>query len=142
MQITLSHMMYLSTGIIGLILLAKCVLVKKENILLSEQLTQATISLESNRKKLSDLQRRHEEITAFQKSIREAELTTSLQKPRLYAAHDESRYSNNKNVPEKYSYIRSLTEKGMSVKEIATVLSISPHEANQLVTLTMISPAS
>ena len=142
MPTTISNMMYFVPGVFVLLFLAKCVLVKKENSLLSEQLTQTTISLENNKKKLLELQKRHDEITEFQKTIREAELTTNLQKPRLLAAHEEAGYSSSKNVPEKYSYIRSLTEKGMSVKEIATLLSISPYEANQLVTLTMISPTA
>lgn len=142
MEISQTHIIYILAGLFGLLLLTKFILIKKENSLLSTQLTQTTMSLEYNKKKLSELQKRHKEITEFQKSIREAELTTNLQKPRLLASHEESGYAPSKNVPEKYSYIRSLTEKGMSVKEIAALLSISPQEANQLVTLTMISPAS
>lgn len=142
MQLSLTHASIFVPSLICLLALAKCILVKKENKLLSEQLTKTTIILETNKKKLRDLENRHNDIKEFQKSIEHAELTTKLQTPRLQVAHGTSTTQPVSNAPEKYSYVRSLSEKGMTPEEIGTVLSISPHEASQLVALTMITTAS
>lgn len=122
-----------------LLLLGAYFLVKKENRLLAGQLTETRIRLTTNKKKLRELQCRYNDITAFQKSIAQAQLTTRFQIPRLHAAQGNANTQSASKIPEKYSYIRSLTEKGMSAEEIASVLSISPHEASQLVKLTMIT---
>lgn len=111
-------------------------LVKKENRLLTAQLTEMRIRLATDKKKFRELQSRYNNITTFHKSIEEAELTTRFQAPRLNASREDAGHQGASKVPEKYSYVRSLTEKGMSVEEIASVLSISSHEASQLVTLT------
>jgi hypothetical protein len=39
-------------------------------------------------------------------------------------------------TPERYRYIQSMTEKGLNAQDIAAMISISLHEATQLVTLT------
>ena len=142
MQLSYTHISLIIPSLICLIALTKWILVKKENKLLSEQLTETTIRLETNKTKLRDLQNKHNDIKDFQKSIEHAELTTKLQTPRLQAAHGTSTTHPISNAPEKYSYVRSLTEKGMTAEEIGTVLSISPHEASQLVALTMITTAA
>lgn len=142
MQTSIPYISVIIPTVACLATITKCILVKKENKLLSEQLTQTTINLESNKKKLRDLEMRHNEIKMFQKSIEHAELTTKLQTSRLQIAHGESTISSTSHPPEKYTYVRSLTEKGMSPDEIGTVLSISPQEASQLVALTMLTSAS
>ena len=142
MQISMTYITIILPSLFCLATVKKCILVRKENKLLSHQLTETTINLELNLKKLRDLENRHNEIKEFQKSIEHAELTTKLQAPRLHAAHGESTVNPASHAPEKYSYVRSLTEKGMSPEEIGTVLSISQHEARQLVALTMLTAAS
>lgn len=114
----------------------KAFALKKENILLAEQLTETSVSLERTRQNLVRLQESHEKIGNFQKSMGEAELTTKLQKPRLDHFHAPER---SRNTPERYSYIHSLAEKGLSVEEIAQVLTISTHEASQVMTLAKIA---
>lgn len=141
MQTSISYISIIIPSLACLATITKCILVKKENKLLSEQLTQTTINLESNKKKLRDLENRHNDIKEFQNSIEHAELTTKLQAPRLQIAHGERRISAASHAPEKYTYVRSLTEKGMSPEEIGAILSISSHEASQLVALTMITSA-
>lgn len=86
------------------------------------------------------MQVQNKDTKNFQNSIDNAELTTRFQSTRLKAAHASGSKCTSFHAPEKYSYIRSLSEKGMDPDEIAAVLSISPHEARQLVTLAMISP--
>ncbi|MFT5698015.1 MAG: hypothetical protein ACI8ZB_000869 [Desulforhopalus sp.] len=139
MQLSFTQISLILPCVACLLTLTKYALVKKENKLLSDQLTETTIRLENNRKELNDLQDRHNEIKTFHKSIEQAELTTKFQAPRLHASHGEFASNNSPQVPEKYLYIRSLTEKGMSPEEIGAVLSISPHEARQLVALTKIT---
>ncbi len=107
------------------------VLVKKENKLLSRQLTETTISLELSRKEMVDLQERNSQINEFQSSLQVAELTTRLQKPRLDAQSIDSGNS----APGKYSSIQSLAQNGMSAEEIASLHAISTQEAQQLINL-------
>jgi len=106
-------------------------LVKKENKLLSEQLTATTVCLEQVRKELTDLQEKHDKIKAFQNSLQVAELTTKFQKPRLDCMSTDTDSS----TPDKYRTFQTLAKKDMSVEEIASALAISTHEAQQLVSL-------
>ncbi len=64
-----------------------------------------------------------------------AELTTNFQKPRLNGQNSAKSGS----PPEKYRYLQSLAQKGMPADEIASVLAISTHEAQQLITLSKIA---
>lgn len=139
MYTSLNNISLIVCAVACLLLLLRYILVKKENRLLSDQLTETTIQLETNKKKLQALQGRYNDITAFQKSIEQAELTTRFQAPRLQATRVNAGTPSGSKVPEKYSYIRTLTEKGMSAEEIASVLSISDQEASQLVTLALIT---
>lgn len=123
---------------LSLLLLVMLLLVKKENKLLSRQLTETTVSLEQVRKQLADLQEKHEKIKVFQNSLREAELTTKLQKPRL----DSLNQGADSSAPDKYRYFQTLAQKDMSVEEIASILSISTHEAEQLISLSKLAEGS
>ncbi len=109
---------------------------RKENNLLAEQLTETTVSLEQTRQNLAKLQEKHEKIVEFQNNLGEAERMTKLQKPQLSEMQSPGRP---RNSPERYSFIHSLAEKGLSVEEIASILAISTHEARQLVALSKIA---
>lgn len=74
-------------------------------------------------------------VNIFDVTLRAAELTTRLQRPRL--SFQQNGYS--PAVPERYGYIQSMAERGLSAKEIASMLSMSLHEATQLVTLTRVA---
>lgn len=67
----------------------------------------------------------------FDDNLRAAELTTRLQQPRLTL--QQCGYS--AATPERYQYIRSMVDQGMSATEIAAMLSMSLHETSQLVAL-------
>lgn len=141
MTFSLTHLTLFILLVIIFVILIKYSLIKKDNKLLSEKLYEANNIIEKQKKKLKEITVRHNEINNFKKSIDRAELTTMFQSSRLKTAHSIRSQTGSFNVPEKYSYIRSLTEKGMTPDEIATLLSISRQEASQLVTLTMINPA-
>lgn len=113
----------------------KTVALKKENIMLSQQLTDTSNSLEMSRKNITTLQEKQLKVDEFQSNLTDAALSTRIQKSRaMFQSGDR-----NRTTPEKYCYIHSLAEKGLSSDEIAAVLKISTHEAGQLVTLAKIA---
>jgi hypothetical protein len=67
---------------------------------------------------------------AFSASLKAATLTTDLQRPRL-----ENMAKIDKQPPEKYRIRGKLASQGMGADEIAAILSISPIEASQLLSL-------
>lgn len=90
---------------------------------------------------LADLevsQRKHTVNLGFQDDLQNAELTMKLQQPRLSAQYG----NRSTTTPERYLYVRSLAEKGMSAEEIASILKISIHEAQQLVNLSKLAIVS
>lgn len=100
-------------------------------------------------KSLHDLQESHEQLVmALESEKREeqtsehfnirlarAELTTNLQGPRLFCRH----LSGKPEAPERYDYIQTMSEKGMPPQEIASLLSMSPYETDQLVRLSKLA---
>jgi hypothetical protein len=126
-------------SVLSVLLFAIVMLVKKENKLLAQQLTATTVTLELTRKQFTELQEKHDRIYEFQNSLQVAELTTKLQKPRLNAQNKIHNMAVNNSPPGKYSNIQSMIQQGMSIEEIAAVLAISIHEAQQLVNLSKIA---
>ena len=125
---------FILTILLGLTTI-KVVSLKKTNGRLTRKLSETTSSFNRNRKQLATLQDKQATAEGFQRDLNKAELTAQLQKPRtsLQASSGSS------NAPEKYSYIHSLIQKGMSAEEIGSILTISTHEAKQLVTLSAIA---
>jgi hypothetical protein len=98
-------------------------------------LAETNENLEEARRKLLDVKKIARNTKGFNDSLSQAEITTRLQKSRL------STQSHNRGLspPERYRYVHSLATTGMSPQEIATVLSISIHESNQLVNLSKLA---
>ena len=111
--------------------LIKAVTLKKQKDLFLYKLAEANSFFDEVREELKDLHLEYDKTKQFKKSLTAAELTTQLQKPRLSA----QTLSSTNSIPEKYSFVHSLIEKNMSSDEVASILSISCHEAEQLVTL-------
>jgi|GEM_PF-465834 len=110
-------------------------LVKKDNRLLSRQLTETAVSVDQTRKLLLEIRDRQEKLDEFQDSLKMAALTTQLQKTRLQVqANDTDMVAS-----DKYSSLQSLAQEGKSVEEIAATLTISTHEAQQLVNLSRLA---
>ena len=130
-QLNLPGYISIIASIFCLFLIIYIILEKKNNNFLKKQLIKTTITLEVTRKKLDALQEKYSENKGFQNTLDVAELTTKLQKPRLDIQINDT----DNTPPGKYSEVQSLAEKGMSAEEIASVLTISPHEAHQLVNL-------
>ena len=89
------------------------------------------------REELILLQEKDHKSSGFNRSLNQAEISIRLQKPCLSAQN----YHRSMTPPERYSYVHSLAAKGMSSQEIALVLSISIHEADQLVNLSRLAHA-
>ncbi len=131
----LIHYAAISLAVATFLCIVLLIFLKKKNTLLSQQLVQMGTMLEISRKRLARLQEKHDKIIAFQNSLKTAELTTMLQKTRLDARSTAVGHV----LAGKYSSIRALAQKGMSVDEIASILAISPHEARQLVNLSKLA---
>lgn len=125
------HYATIGLAVAGAMFIILLFLLKKKNTFLSKQLVQMTTMLQTTQKRLTRLQEAHDRIIEFQNSLNTAELTTMLQKPRLNGRSTASGHA----LAGKYSNILSLTQKGMSVDEIASVLAVSTHEAQQLINL-------
>ncbi|MCL2340927.1 MAG: hypothetical protein FWC49_04380 [Proteobacteria bacterium] len=70
----------------------------------------------------------------FNATLREASLTTGLQRPRLEAMAGIDR-----NLPEKYRIFAKLADQGMDSVQAAAILGISPVEAGQLLNLSQMA---
>lgn len=108
---------------------------RRQSAQLSQKLAVALAKLAAAHDELHNMADRYQEISKFRMNLNEAELTTRLQRPRLSAQQG----SDQANAPERYLYVRSLAESGMSGEEIAAVLSISAQEAEQLVNLSKLA---
>lgn len=138
-QMSFSLLLIVIPSAFSVVLLVMIILIKKENKLLSQQLTETTVSLELTRKQFKELQEKHDTMFEFQNSLQVAELTTKLQKPRLNAQNPIHNMAVNNSPQGKYSNIQSMIQQGMSIEKIAAILAISTHEAQQLVNLSKIA---
>lgn len=107
------------------------IMLKRSNSNQARLLTAMRTTLDARQNSADDQEGCCRPTNIFDDNLRAAELTTRLQQPRL--AIQQGGYSTA--TPERYHYIRSMVEKGMSTREIAAMLSMSLHETTQLVTL-------
>ncbi len=101
---------------------------KRVKTALLQQTQQELSNLED---RFSKLLSQYMELKEFRNSMNEAEITTRLQTSRLVA----SPVATNPRLSEKYRLILTLSEKGMTVADIAEVLSLSPQEISQVLAL-------
>ena len=127
-----------TVGIFSIVSLIKILLLRRENRLLSEQLTSTTVSLDRVRRERDNIKIQLQREPVFNKKLQEASVTTDLQHSRLSTQTSHSKQA----IPEKYSFIASMAEKGMKSEEIAGLLSISSTEAEQLVALAQLARPS
>ena len=118
--------------------LFKAVTLKKQKDLFLYKLAEANGFFDEVREELKELHQRHDKTKQFKNNLTTAELTTQLQQTRLSA----QTLSSTSSIPEKYSFVHSLIEKNMNSEEIGSILSISSHEAEQLVTLSKLGGSS
>lgn len=108
---------------------------QKKSRSLSGQLQEVSGNLESIQHNLQDLQQKYGQSLEFNQNLSDAGITTRLQSSRLSLQAG----LNSHEAPERYHYVHRLAGNGMAAEEIASILSISKHEAKQLVTLSRLA---
>jgi len=97
---------------------------------ISSQLQRANSKIE----KLECIEKKYK-YNSFSSDLEQAAMASKIQQtPRVL-----NQKTCNQLPPERYKYIHSLTKQGIAAAEIATILAISPQEADQLVTLANIT---
>lgn len=136
--LSFSSIMSLSALIIACLVFIRAILFRRKNDLLKKEVNTLREKIVAANSELRELRHNYMASTEFQKNLHDAELITRLQQPRLSAQHGNK----NSEAPERYLYVRSLAEKGMMPEEIASILSISTQEAEQLVNLSKLASLS
>jgi len=101
----------------------------------SNLLTIQTKRLEKIQKKLQHNEEIHTREENFHISLKQAEVTTELQKPRSSFVHNR----NGRRPPERYQYARSMWHSGMQKEEISSALGMSSNEISQILKLANLS---
>ncbi len=136
MELSLLEVSFIVLVLFTLIVLFKYSAIHKNNKVLSRQLNEITaIAAKQDRELAAN---RDDRAKDFKSSIDSMDLTTKLQKPRLKGVHAGNLEIDSFKAPEKYSYVRSLSARGLNPEEIASILSLSTQETQQLVALSMI----
>lgn len=135
---TFAIIVALSALLLTSLALALAIYYRRKNAKLAGELSQALEKLALAHADMQELQQRHQDSLDFQKNLTAAELTTRLQQPRLSAQHGYAHVT----APERYLYVRSLAQNGMSAREISDILAISTQEAEQLVNLARLAHIS
>jgi len=120
---------------IVLILLVYSHMQNKKMVQLREKLNEVQENYYLLLDKYETIEAKQEETQAFQESLKEAHLTTTLQASKL----SRKKGHGPKDSQDKYQYIRSLCESGMAVPEIADILSLSVAETEQLINLSKLA---
>ena len=76
-------LLLLIPSLLGAIAIILAILIKRENKLLSRQLTETCVALEATKKQFAQLEENQARINEFQDSLKMAALTTRLQEPRI-----------------------------------------------------------
>ncbi len=113
----------------------RSMVLKKQSKKTLQCLQEATSSIHVLERKLAQLAEEKQQEPAFDEDLDKAKVVTNLQKSRMSLHQVQAKVD----MPERYRYVHSLIKKGMGSDEIANVLSISPQEAMQLVTLSKLS---
>ncbi len=105
----------------------------KELNLKYEELRKAFYTLEGKYTELND---KIAMSATFSESLKQAAVTTSLQTPRM---RHQAPVKPADSKTQKYQHLQSLSASGMAAAEIASILSISNHEAEQMLSLAKIA---
>ncbi len=135
-ELPLLFYFFLASLILFFTATVKVLSLKKANRLLVSQLAATVLSLEQSQHNLEKLQEKHDEIFTFQNSLGIASQSTKSNRPQSKETQGLGRSAI---PPERYGYIQNLADKGLSVEEISSILTISTHETRQVVALAKIA---
>jgi len=117
--------------IITISALSLCIFLFLRSIFTRKSATEQQKSLDALQNALQSMKDNESREQEFQSSLKQAEVTTELQKMR-------STYSQKKDkirAPERYSYAQAMFQSGMATDKIASALGMSGYEINQLLKL-------
>lgn len=124
------------------ITLLMLILVTFRSFFLRRAVQQASVKIASTVKKLQytqkeldTLKEKEKSFNDFNNDLQQAEIATRIQRSRCASLKP----AETPQPPERYRYIHSLTSKGIGATDIAEILAISSHEADQLVQLANLS---
>lgn len=121
--------------LLSLLLLVTTVVLKRRCSATRKELQASHKLLAEQEQRLAKLQEVAENFNNFRKDLQTAELTTRIQQPRLELNQKKAAGS----IPERYRYVQGLIARGIPQNDIASILSISQHETDQLVSLATIA---
>ena len=135
MALTYTEMLLSLTLVILIIATVRSIYLTRTIFNLEQKLSasqECSQNLSFENEKLRQVEKRFQ---SFKADLSQAELTTKMQHPRIGVG----RSTQTIRPPERYQYVHSLAGKGIDSLEIASILAISPQEADQLVALAQLS---
>ncbi len=135
MALTYTEMLLALTLLILMIATVRSIFLTRTIFSLEQKLSaslECYQNLSAENEKLRQVEKRFQ---SFKADLDQAELTTRMQHPRIGAG----RSAESMLPPERYRYVHSLAGKGIDSTDIASILSISPREADQLVALAQLN---
>lgn len=123
-----------STLALCILIFIRSIVLRKRAVDQSQLLTVQSQDLEELREKLNQQETIKNREESFLTNLKQAEVTTELQKPRSSFTHDR----HNQRPPERYRYAQSMFQSGIQNEEIASALSMSGTEISQLLKLAKI----
>lgn len=119
------------TLLLCILIFIRSIVLRKQAVDQSVLLTLQTNDLEEMRKKLCEQEEIHIREESFHSNLKQAEVTTELQKPRTSLSHNR----HSQRTPERYRYAHSMFQSGIQTEEIASALQMSGNEISQLLKL-------
>lgn len=123
------------TLLVSVLIFCRSVSMRKRANELSILLSRQTESLEAMKSQLSSNKEKSIQDLDFQSNLKQAEITTNIQKTRSSHGHT----GNTRKTPERYQYAQSMFQSGMPTDEISSTLGMSSTEITQLLKLASIT---
>ena len=133
-MISFEVLLYLTFLLLTLVT-ARCIYLQRCFALKRALLDKVQENLESSRARIEELQSIERKSNSFGSDLEQAAMASKAKQTPRVLNHS----ANNFKPPERYKYIHSLTQQGIASAEIAAILTISAHEADQLVALANLS---
>ena len=111
------------------------VILRRRNRKHASLLAEQSEELHSLKAELAEKEENKEQEFNFEKSLKQAEVTTGLQQTRI-SFHNET---NKSKAPERYAYVLSMFRSGIPTEEISSALGMSSYEITQLLKLSALA---
>lgn len=125
----------LITLLLTILIFWRSIILRKRTVEQSSLIASQTEHLNRIKEKLIREQEATIRKTDFQTNLKQAEITTELQKTRSTLEHN----GNIRKPPERYRYALSMFQSGMHTSKISSALGMSKTEITQLLKLTEIT---